>query len=254
MSPELHLLLDLQALDKRIAELEKEIAALPKHVAEIEKALDARNRRLEADRAALVANQKERKKLDVDVQTHQGKISKLRDQTLQAKTNEQYRAFQHEIEFCEKEIRKCEDRVLDLMGEAEPLEAAVKSAEVALKAEKAQVDAEKKQAQQRTATDQKALAEAIAERKAVGAKVGPALANSYDRIRKKNKNGIAIAEAADGKCGACTIMLRPQFFQDLKQSAVPMNCENCGRMLYIANPLSYDPITGVLIEAKTVDS
>ena len=41
---------------------------------------------------------------------------------LQAKTNEQYRAFQNEIGYCETEIRKSEDRILDLMGEAEPLE------------------------------------------------------------------------------------------------------------------------------------
>ena len=33
---------------------------------------------------------------------HEQKISKLRDQMLGAKTNEQYRAFQHEIEYRRK--------------------------------------------------------------------------------------------------------------------------------------------------------
>src|ERR1044071_9597654 len=122
MNPELHLVSSLQTLDMRMAELEKEIAALPKHIAEIEKALDSHLRRLEADRAALTANQKERKKLEGDIQVQEQKISKLRDQMLSAKTNEQYRAFQNEIEFCQKEIRKAEDRILDLMAESEPLE------------------------------------------------------------------------------------------------------------------------------------
>src|SRR5437868_10121934 len=143
MPPDLKHLIRLQELDIRLAELAREIAALPKHVAEIEKKLVSHERKLEADRAALVANQKERKKCEGDIQVQEQKISKLKDQMLQAKTNEQYRAFQHEIEFCEAEIRKAEDRILELMGESEPLDKNVKAAEGALKAEKAEVESEK---------------------------------------------------------------------------------------------------------------
>ena len=121
MTDEIQQVTRLQSLDLRIAELEREVATLPKHIAQIEKALDSHLRRLEADRAALVANQKERKPLEDDVKVENQKISKLRDQMLGAKTNEQYRAFQHEISFCEASIRKADDRILDLMAESEPL-------------------------------------------------------------------------------------------------------------------------------------
>src|SRR5580658_1086846 len=147
----------LQSLDLRIVELEREVATLPKHVAQIEKALDAHLRRLEADQAALIANQKERKRLEDEAKVENQKISKLRDQMLGAKTNEQYRAFQHEISFCETGIREAEDRILELMAEAEPLDVNVKKAEAALREEKVQVDAEKAQARERTAADQKQL-------------------------------------------------------------------------------------------------
>src|SRR5579862_1081117 len=122
MHPDAPLVSRLQSLDQRIAALEKEIATLPKHIALIEKTLESHVRRLEADRSALAANQKERKKHEGDIQVHQQKISKLRDQMLGAKTNEQYRAFQHEIEYIEKEIRTAEDRILELMTESERLE------------------------------------------------------------------------------------------------------------------------------------
>ena len=143
MLPDLKLVIRLQEIDNRLADLFREIAALPKHIAEIEKKLISHERKLEADRAALAANQKERKKCDGDIQVQEQKISKLKDQMLQAKTNDQYRAFQHEIEFCEKEIRKAEDRILELMGESEPLDKNVKAAELSLKAEKAAVEKEK---------------------------------------------------------------------------------------------------------------
>src|SRR5271155_4796937 len=154
----------LQSLDMKIAELEREVATLPKHSAQIEKTLDSHVRRLEADRAALVANQKERKSKEDDVKVETQKISKLRDQMLGAKTNEQYRAFQHEITFCETAIRTADDRALELMSASEPLDANVKKAEAALKEEKQQVEAEKARARERTAADQKQLDEANAER------------------------------------------------------------------------------------------
>ena len=77
MHPDTRLVSQLQAIDLRMAELEKEVAALPKHIAVIEKTLESHQRRLEADRAALTANQKDRKKFEGDIQMHEQKISKL---------------------------------------------------------------------------------------------------------------------------------------------------------------------------------
>jgi predicted nucleic acid-binding Zn-ribbon protein len=73
MTVEIEQVTRLQSLDLRIAELEREVATLPKHIAQIEKALDSHLRRLEADRAALVANQKERKQLEDDVKVENQK-------------------------------------------------------------------------------------------------------------------------------------------------------------------------------------
>src|ERR1700722_19053028 len=149
MHPDTNLVIQLQSLDQHAAALEKEVAALPKHIAAIEKTLEGGLRRLEVDKAALAANQKERKKIDGDIQTNQQKISKLRDQMLGAKNNEQYRAFQHEIDYAEKEIRKAEDRILELMAESETLDGNVKKADAALKEEKKVVEAEKTAARAR---------------------------------------------------------------------------------------------------------
>ncbi len=243
MPPDLKLVIRLQELDSRLAELAREIAALPKHVAEIEKKLVSHERKLEADRAALAANQKERKKCEGDVQIQEQKISKLKDQMQGAKTNEVFKAFQHEIEFCEKEIRKAEDRNLDLMGESELLDKNVKSAETALKAEKADVEAEKTQARERTAVDRKASQELLEERAGIVKSISPSLYQRYERVRP-NRKGIAVAEVVDGRCTACQIVLRLQYFQDLKHGEAILSCESCQRILYYNGPQTVESFEG----------
>ena len=243
MLPDLKLVIRLQEIDKRLLEFAREIAALPKHVAEIEKKLIAHQRKLEGDRAALLANQKERKKHEGDIQMQDQKIAKLKDQSHSAKTNEQLHAFQKEIDFCAKEIRKSEDRILELMGESEALDKNVKAAEAGLKTEKAQVEAEKQQARERTAIDQKASQELETERASIVAEIKPATYQRYERARKARK-GIAVAEVISGRCSVCNITLRLQFFQDLKKSEEIMVCESCQRILYYNPPQSFEDLAG----------
>jgi uncharacterized protein len=242
MQSDLQLVLRLQSLDMRAAELMKEIATLPRHIAEIEKKLHGGERKLESDKAALAANQRDRKKMDGDIQINEQKISKLRDQMLSAKNNEQYRAFQHEIEFCQNEIRKCEDRILELMTESEPLDKNVKSAELSLKQEKQAVEAEKAVARERTAKDQEALKSLEGERQTLVAAVTKPVLTNYERIRK-SRGGVALAEAVDGRCSMCHISLRPQFSQELKRGDKIMTCESCNRMLYYNKPVSFEELS-----------
>ncbi len=242
MLQDLALALRLQALDRKIAALENEIAALPKHIAEIEKKLEAHTKRLEADRAALAANQRDRKKLEGDNQLHEQKMSKLREQMAAAKTNEHYKAFQNEIAYISGEIRKSEDKILDFMEQSEALDKNVKAAEISLKAEQKDVETEKTRARERTGIDQKALSEARADRQKISSEMDPKFYVEYERVRKKTKN-TPIADATDGRCSACFISLRPQFFQDLRKGDHVMSCESCGRFL------TYNPVVDVASDA-----
>jgi uncharacterized protein len=241
MLPDIKHAIRLQNLDDRMAVLTKEIAALPKHVAEIEKKLEGHKRHVDAQSAAVVANQKERKRLEGEVQVQDQKISKLKNQMMEAKNNEQYHAFQHEIQFCQAEIRRFEDRNLELMAESEPLEKNVKAAEAELSQEKKQVETEKVQARDRTAADQKEIEALKAERAAIVPQMTPKVFAEYERIRK-GRAGVAISEAINGRCSKCNIALRPQFLQELKLGKSIMVCESCRRMIYYNPPQSFEDL------------
>jgi uncharacterized protein len=233
MHPDISNALVVQELDLHIAGLRKEIALLPRQVAEIERQLEAHSRQLDLEKAALANNLKERKTLDADIQVHRQKISKLKDQMMQAKTNEQYRAFQHEIDFCEKAIGGCEDRILELMLAAEPLEINVKKAETALAEEKKAVEKQKAEARARTADDEAALKRALGEREDAAKQVSAPVLSTYERLRVKHKDGVAIAEVVEGQCASCHMLLRPQLLVEVRAGAEVVACENCRRLLYL---------------------
>src|SRR5947209_13024908 len=104
MLPEIENLLKLQDADKEIRRLHEEIAELPKRVAAIEQKLAGTKAQLDKAQTAIKADEAARRKYETAITDLRGKISKYRDQSLDVKTNEQYKALLHEIQFSEKEI------------------------------------------------------------------------------------------------------------------------------------------------------
>ena len=239
MNPDLPRVRELQALDGRIQELNAEIQRLPKYIAEIESQLDSHRRALEADQAAQVENQKSRRLLEGELSTAQQKLSRIREQMNQAKTNEQYRAFQHEIEFEEKGISKTEDHILDKMVEFETLEQNVKAAEKALEAEAKRVAVDVEETRARIARDEEEAAVKKSHRDELASQISPGVLRTYERIRK-SRSGVAVARADAGRCLACNVVLRPQFSQVMRANEQVVTCESCGRILYY-DPSETDP-------------
>jgi predicted nucleic acid-binding Zn-ribbon protein len=62
----------------------------------------------------------------------------------------------------------------------------------------------------------------------------PRLASIYDRLAKRSRDGIAVAEVVNGSCSACYMGLRPQVQLNVKKGDEIITCESCTRILYIA--------------------
>ena len=212
MLPEIENLLRLQEADKEIRRLQDEIAELPKRVAAIEHKLAATKAQLEKAQAAVKADEATRRKHETAIADLRGKISKYRDQSLDVKTNDQYKALLHEIQFAETEIAATEDKILELMLNSDARDKEVKAAQADLKAEAAEIEKEKADAHQRTAEDEKQLTEWRGKRDQMRAGVNEDLLRHYERVSKFR--GTGISEVRDHKCMACQVMLRPQTSPD----------------------------------------
>jgi predicted nucleic acid-binding Zn-ribbon protein len=235
MTSDLQNLIELQQIDSKIAALRAEVAALPKHVAAIEAKLAGSRAKVEAAVAAGKADETARRKHESDIQDQQQKISKYRDQSLNVKTNDEYRALIHEIQFAEANIAKLEDKILELMVAADTRKETLKKAEAELKADTAENDREKEEARERTAADEKELAELTAKRNDRRAAVSEDILRHYDRVLKLR--GTALSAVHDNQmCSGCSVLLRPQVFQEVMTNNQFLTCDTCKRILYYVPP------------------
>jgi predicted nucleic acid-binding Zn-ribbon protein len=233
MLPDIENLLKLQDVDKEIRRLQDEIAQFPKRIAAIEQQLAGTKAQLEKAQTAIKTDEAARRKHETTITDLRGKISKYRDQSLEVKTNEQYKALLHEIQFAEKEIAATEDKILELMLTADARDKEVKAAQAELKAETAEIEKEKEVARQRTAEDEKLLAEGRARRDQLRTGIDEDLLRHYERVSKFRGSGIS--EVRDHKCMACQVMLRPQTYNEIRSGRQVVFCDSCQRILYF-NP------------------
>ncbi len=230
-------LLDLQNVDIRLIDVRARLAKFPKKIAESDARIAAAKADLDVSKAAQLATVRDRKKYELDVDSWKDKVRKYRDQGSQVKTNEAYRALQHEVQMAEDEIAKAEDRLLEQMVASEEYDRRIKASEIALKDVEQIERVQHSTVEADRAVAEKDLADLSAERTRAIAEIPEKLLDHYDRIVRKH-NGVALAEVRNEKCGACGMIVRPHVIQEMRRadSAELFHCETCTRIIYYIEP------------------
>lgn len=230
-------LLCLQGVDLRLTEVRNKLGAFPKKVAEIDTRVAASKAELETSKAAQVGTIRDRKKYELDVEQWKERVRKYRDQSSQVKTNEAYKALQHEVQTAEEEIEKAEDRLLEQMVASEEYDRRVKASDKLLKEVEAVAAKQRTQIEAEKAQTEKEVATLEAERDQVKTAIPENLMDHYDRIARKHHH-IVLAEVRDEKCSACGMRIRPHVFQEMRRagSEEMFHCETCTRILYYIEP------------------
>ena len=224
-------------MDRRLSDVRARLARFPQKLAEIDARIRAAKAEVDASKVAQLNAVKERKKYEIDVDQWKERVRKYKDQGSLVKTNEAYRALQHEIHLAETEIAKAEDRLLEQMVAGEEYDRRIKASEKSVKeietataVERSKIEADKNAAD-------KALAELNTERERAVGELSENLLDHYTRISRKH-NGVALAEIRDEKCTACGMMIRPHVLQEIQRSDSQelFHCETCTRILYYREP------------------
>ena len=231
MNSDLKQLIRLQTIDISVQELRSRIDKFPSISKALDEKLKSAQSGVETAKERIKNNQGSRKKMESEISSIEGKISKYRDQMIAVKTNEEYRALQHELEHSQTAIRKIEDEILNLMMEADTGQSDIKTAEVRLKEDQGKVNEERKALEEENKRDLSALEGYLKERKEIQAGVSSDLISQYDRVRK-HRGGIGVAPARNEVCEICQVRIRPQVFQLIRKNDQIITCDACQRILY----------------------
>ena len=228
-------LIALQALDTAADAARKRIAEVPAAERAIDAALTAAQAAVDEARGKLNDNGASRRALEKDVATIDARMAKFEDHKAAVKTNQEFKALNHEIEVAQAGKSALEDQIIVLMDEADHLTATLKAAEAALADQRKDADKARAALHADRAAQEADLARLAGERSAAIPAIPAAVLTKYDQIAK-NRKGIAVAAMIAGHCTACHVRLRPHVEQQVRRNDSIVPCDSCQRILYYVPP------------------
>lgn len=233
MQPELEQLLILQNRDQKIRQIETELKTMPQQRAQLEAHLAASAAGLEAAKLKARQLEVERKKLELDVGTRTESINRLKTQQYETRKNEEFRAMGNEIERYEKEIRTIEDQELELMDQGDKLKAEVAIEDKKVAVERDSVARQLADLEAKTSALQSQLESLTKERAEIASRIDEDILDRFERLFASKGNAAVVALEHE-VCTGCHMKITAQTSHRVKGGREIVSCEQCGRILYVA--------------------
>ncbi|GAA3536267.1 C4-type zinc ribbon domain-containing protein [Aeromicrobium panaciterrae] len=229
-------LLDLQATDSTLAQLNHRRTSLPEH-ARIEE-LQARVRQLDGTRieAATAVDDLTREQRKADAEVELVKTRRARDEERLASgaisNPKDLASLQHELTALERRIATLEDDELEVMEALEEAQSALDAFQIELANVQAELDQTIAARDAALAVIDEQIADAQAERDASAGAVPDDLTALYDKVRAQY-GGLGAAALRAKKCEGCRLEINSADLREL--AALPedevLRCPECSRIL-----------------------
>lgn len=234
MKSELEKLIELQKTDTNIRNLKKSIETADERRAALENDFEKHAFEIRDIQARRDDAQAERAKLESQIAENKNYLERADRNLKHAQNQKEYELAMRETDALQKQIAALETQVLEKMTAIEEVEAvlAERAEEIAgLDAKRSGAISEfDREIQQNRA----ALDVELAKRNEVFTTLPANMANVYNRLVQRSRDGVAVAEVKNDSCSACFMKLRPQVVMELRRADKIITCESCTRILYIA--------------------
>ena len=221
----------LQKIDSKMDGLQVLKGELPIEVSDLEDeiaGLHARQTRIEEEINGIQQFIDQKKNL---IKESAEMIKKYEKQSENVKNNREFEAINKEMEMQTLEVKLAEKHIKDATEEISDKAKVLEVAKKAVSTKEANLKGKKDELEKIIAETDKE--EKHYQKMAVSARehVDGRLLNSYDRIRKNYRNGLAVVPVERDSCGGCFNAIPPQKQSEIKQRKKIIVCENCGRIM-----------------------
>lgn len=224
-------LLLVQDRDRKLRRLAKESEDVPSRRKHIEAGIRKEKEAVAHSLERLKQQQSSAKQLELEVESRKEKITRLRSQQFEVKSNEAYRTLEKEIHLLEEEIRKVEDQEITVLEDMETTRRFVAEKEGELKRGESQVKSEMAALDERLTRIAVELRDLQVDRHALAADIHSDWLARYERLMSHTGDYALVPIEHDG-CGGCHMKLPPQVAHDARKALGMVSCPYCGRLLY----------------------
>ena len=185
------------------------------------------------------ANQVEsqRKELELEVESKKQQINRYASQQLETKKNEEYQAFNKEIDNCKKAIENLEDQELELMETYDLKLKSIEEAQIVAKEAQSRADEQVGDLKTRETNQLQEKKDVEAERIQLASQIDEEVLLRYDRLLKKKQSKVVVG-IDRGVCAGCHMSLPTQIQVSCKGQNEVVNCSNCGRIVYYTRDMA----------------
>ena len=233
----LEILKKAQGIDGRLYETEIKLKEIPQERSRLKNELESEKAHLNELEQSLKKLHLSQKNKEGELAEKEANVKKLDGQLSQVKTNKEYAALQQEIASLKADNSLIEEDVIKILDELESASAAIKTEQERVKQIEKAFQAKEQELGQKEKELKDVLGIAQKEHDEIIGKLPPETKDLYVRILSK-KEGQAMTEVRGEACGACQMRLRPQLLNEVMLKDTLVLCENCSRILFIAEPAS----------------
>ncbi|MGC8553942.1 MAG: zinc ribbon domain-containing protein [Candidatus Acidulodesulfobacterium sp.] len=235
MNEQISFIVDIQNIDLELLKFEESLKKINNEIEELQNGINLKKSENEKLNEELAELNKKISGTEVEIQTFDDKLNKMKDTQKLIKTNKEYNALQKSIKDTEALKKKAEgelimlteshtalnDKINLIQKESDDLKISLSSKDAELKNKEKEFELSKE--------------DFLSRRETAKSKIKKNYLDIYETI-KIRKGFPAIAPVLQsGACTGCYRMLPPQQFNELISENVFMQCPICSRILYIEN-------------------
>ena len=230
-------LLQLQQVDMELSALNRERRDKPRLLRKRRESLSTRESKLTtlADDTKHVQTQAMQRELEVE--THEQKIEKLRVKLNMIKDNKEYRAMLHEIEHAQATLSDAETKLLMAYEEVEQFKEKRKRLEKEIEAERGELEEFAREIEETREDLLRSIEDSSARHREIAEGVGDEDLKLYERL-ERSKPGAAVVPVVGGACRGCFTSLTSNQKANLLGQDGLVTCASCGRIIYVGDDLS----------------
>jgi len=230
--PQIEKLLIVQDRDIALQKIEQELTRMPAERARIEAQIQAEQDNIEVASQSLKEKEVQRNELDHEVQAKETNVARFKNQQLEVKKNDEYRALTLQIEQTEADIAQLEEREIGLMLEIDEAKAAFEKEKQVIEARITDARRQIQLLRDREQNLQDSIEAATSALAQSFHGIEPSYLEHYQRVKQLTRRAPYVVPIVEHKCGGCHLRVSNEVSRDAMNAGEPHFCDQCARMVY----------------------